>query len=73
MLRHRINGFSGHTHRMGPASHTDAEGRTTEWWECGHLLDTRRAEYVNNPDWQPGYIVVEVRDDGSIHATPIRL
>ena len=73
MLRHRTSGFSGHTHRMGMTMHTDSEGTTTEWWECGHLLDTRNAEYVTNPDWQPGYVVVEVRHDGSIHVTPIRL
>jgi hypothetical protein len=73
MERHRLNGFSGHTHRMGPATRTDAEGRQTQWWECGHLLDATRAEYVSNPDWQAGYIVIELRDDGSLHVTPIRL
>lgn len=73
MMRHRVSGFSGHTHRMGQAMETDAEGRTTEWWECGHLLDESKAEYVTNPDWQAGYVVVEVRNDGTLHVTPVRL
>ena len=73
MLRHRSSGFSGHTHRMGMTMQTDAEGRITEWWEVGHLLDESKAEYVAAADWQPGFLVVEIRDDGSLHATPVRL
>jgi predicted phosphodiesterase len=73
MLKHRSTGFSGHTHRMGHAIQTDKEGRTTEWWECGHLVDTSKAEYVSSPDWQAGYVVLEVKADGTIHVQPVRL
>jgi len=70
MEAHRCSGFSGHTHRLGRAIATDKEGVTTEWWEAGHLCDTRAAEYVDSPDWQAGMLALSVTDK-SVKVTPI--
>jgi predicted phosphodiesterase len=73
MERHRLSGFSGHTHRMGSASHTDRERVTTEWWECGHLVDVSKADYVTSPDWQAGYVVANIKNGLLRDVTPVRL
>lgn len=73
MSKHLVNGFSGHTHRLGPSVFSDKEGRRWEWWECGHLSDVSKVEYIDNPDWQAGYITFDVANDGSIRVRPIYL
>jgi hypothetical protein len=72
MEAHRATGFSAHTHRMGSAVQTDKEGVITEWWECGHLCLTSSAEYVASPDWQAGYLLLNVSPDG-IYVEPVKL
>ena len=73
MEKHRLSGFSGHTHRMGSASQTDREGVRTEWHECGHLLRDGEAEYVSSPDWQAGYVVAYVKNGTISSVQPVRL
>lgn len=72
MEAHRCSGVSGHTHRFGHATRTDKEGFTTDWWEIGHLCDVGAAEYVASPDWQAGYLIINLSPDG-IRYEPIYL
>ena len=51
----------GHTHRLGTSSKTRGFGRrrrTVQGVEVGHLMDVKKAGYVNNPDWQQGFAII---------------
>lgn len=74
--RFNNNVVHGHTHRAGIVYRTI--GDKTRWaMECGHLMNTKDASYVMNPDWQMGFGIlhvdgttvapefVNVRNDGS--------
>lgn len=60
-----MNVMCGHTHRIGRSSKTRGHGRrrrTVQGVEIGNLMDVRKAEYVQNPDWQQGFAIIH-RDD----------
>jgi len=51
----------GHSHKLGLWSH---EATAQKWCaEAGGLFDREKADYVDNPNWQNGFVVV--RSDGS--------
>ena len=49
--------MSGHTHRVQQHSKTDYTG-VKAWYSIGHLADIKKAEYIENPDWQQAIGVV---------------
>lgn len=53
------NVIHGHTHRAGIVYRTIGT-RTRFAMECGHLMDTRKADYVMSPDWQMGFGILYV-------------
>lgn len=62
----------GHTHRMGSYFHTNINGPHA-CYENGHLSDVAQAEYVTDPDWQQGFSVVQVMDDGYFNVEQIKI
>ena len=60
--RYGKSGLSGHTHRLGRFYHRDFNGAHV-WVEtgCTCLLNP---EYVEDPDWQQGLVVVSESPDG---------
>lgn len=54
--RYSKSGISGHTHRMGSFFVRDWNG-THGWWEHGCLCKTD-PQYVEDPNWQQGLVVV---------------
>lgn len=64
MTRYGRSGLSGHCHRLGSYYRRDHNGSHI-WQETGCLcrLDTF-TEYVVDPDWQQGLIVIEHTADG---------
>lgn len=69
---HNCSGVSVHTHRMGFACRTTREGILQWWWEGGHVCDETKAEYVKNPNWQAGHLLLHPSPDG-VEVTPIWL
>jgi hypothetical protein len=59
--RYSKSGISGHTHRRGVFEHTDWNG-VHAWWEHGCLCDLE-PEYVEDPNWQQGFLVVTWTED----------
>lgn len=57
--RFDTNVIHGHTHRGGIVYRTIGQ-RTRFACEAGHLMDTRKATYVVNPDWQLGFAILHV-------------
>ena len=51
--------FTGHSHRGGIHYRSTASG-IVQGVECFHLCDEKQAEYVTNPDWQLGMVVVDI-------------
>lgn len=49
-----VNGFSGHTHRLS-GYHKAYLDRFVEWYECGHLMDLKQADYDQHFNWQSGF------------------
>jgi predicted phosphodiesterase len=61
------NVISGHTHRSGRSSFTEASGgrvgRILQGIECGHLMDTRKASYTHGVmNWQQSFAIMYVQD-----------
>lgn len=56
-----LNGAHGHTHRMGMhmATYRDT-GLPRMYAECGHLIDPDLANYITNPNWQAGGVLLEM-------------
>jgi len=49
----------GHTHKFGYAEYTSyvqGKARTTVGINVGTLVDTRKQDYANEPNWQPGAV-----------------
>lgn len=61
--RYSKSGISGHTHRAGEYSVRDWNGQHG-WWELGCLCDLNPS-YMDDPNWQQGFIVVTWADDRS--------
>lgn len=59
--KHARSGVSGHTHRLGTFYHRDLNGSHV-WQEAGCLCNLE-PEYVRQPDWQHGCLVVTYTDD----------
>jgi len=61
------NVISGHTHRAGRSSFTEATGgrvgRILQGVEAGHLMDTRKASYTKGVmNWQQAFAIMYVKD-----------
>lgn len=68
--RYGKSGASGHVHRLGLFFHRDWNGNHV-WAETGCLcrLDP---DYVRDPDWQQGFVVVSFeRTTGAFHLEPV--
>lgn len=59
--KHARSGVSGHTHRLGTFYHRDLNGSHV-WQEAGCTCDLA-PEYVRQPDWMHGCLVVTYTDD----------
>lgn len=59
--KHARSGVSGHTHRLGTFYHRDLNGSHV-WQEAGCTCSLE-PEYVRQPDWQHGCLVVTYTDD----------
>ena len=59
--KHAKSGVSGHTHRLGTFYHRDLNGSHV-WHEVGCTC-TLNPEYVRQPDWTHGALVVTYSDD----------
>lgn len=57
------SGVSGHTHRLGAFYHRDHNGSHV-WLEAGCLCLVD-PEYVQDPDWQQGVVVLTYNADGT--------
>ena len=60
--------ISGHTHRMGRSSYTEAingrRGRILHGVEIGNLMDMSKANYVKGyANWQSGFAIMYVKDN----------
>lgn len=55
------SGISGHTHRRGVFEHRDHNG-VHGWWEHGCLCNLD-PDYVEDPDWQSGFLIVTWSED----------
>jgi len=60
--------ISGHTHRMGRSSYTEAingrRGRILHGVEIGNLMDMSKAGYVKGyANWQSGFAIMYVKDN----------
>jgi len=60
--------ISGHTHRMGRSSYTEAingrRGRILHGVEVGNLMDMSKAGYVKGyANWQSGFAIIYVKDN----------
>lgn len=62
----------GHTHRLGSFYHTNVNGPHV-CYENGHLSDVEKAEYTKDPDWQQGFSVVQVMEDGVFNVEQIKV
>jgi predicted phosphodiesterase len=61
------NVISGHTHRAGRSSFTEASGgrvgRILQGVEAGHLMDVRKASYTHGvANWQMAFAIMYVQD-----------
>lgn len=59
--RYGMSGISGHTHRLGAFYHSDFNG-AHGWAETGCTCDLQ-PEYVEDPDWQHGCVVITFTND----------
>lgn len=70
MDKNDCSGISGHTHRLG-AFYKKTPARYLAWFEGGCLCDIN-PEYVDNPDWQQGFIYGAVdKDSFTVEIVPI--
>lgn len=66
-----VNGFSGHTHRLG-RYHFNSEGTgQLVWMECGHLSDVSKQKYTQVHNWQHGFAYAYV-DRGKVHPQQVQ-
>lgn len=66
--RNDCSGISGHVHRLG-VHYKKTPSRYLAWYEGGCLCDIE-PEYVDNPDWQQGFLYGYI-DKDSFAITPI--
>lgn len=70
MDKNDCSGISGHTHRLG-AFYKKTPSRYLAWFEGGCLCDIN-PEYVDNPDWQQGFINGAIdKDSFTVEIVPI--
>lgn len=63
------SGMCNHTHRLGSYYKTNRFG-IYGWWENGCLC-TLTPDWLQHPDWQPGFSMVHFNDDGRFWAEQI--
>lgn len=52
----------GHTHRLGMVSEAIA-GKMLTGVETGHMMDLNKADYISYPNWQGGFVALEIDED----------
>ncbi len=57
LIRENMSGISGHKHNYNVASNTTRTSNAT-WISAPCLCDIIKADYVKNPNWQQGYVVM---------------
>lgn len=66
--------LAGHSHRLGLQPYTQSvNGKTTRTlygFECGNLMDMRKATYAKTHNWQAGFGVLYV-DGNTVHPCPV--
>ena len=63
----------GHSHRIGDYHKTfELTNKHLEGYEIGHLMDIKKAEYMNQRNWQQGFIYGYVVD-GQHHLTLVKI
>lgn len=80
-LAKRLGGsvVCGHTHRIGLQSYTEAVGgevvRTRWGFEVGCLMDLAKADYLGagSANWQLGFGIVDIHNNGSAHCQPVSM
>lgn len=69
--KHYMSGASGHTHRLAHFI-TRKAGRKFEWFETGCLCRLV-PEYVQDPDWWQGFVVVTYEDGKRVFGRVIEI
>ena len=69
--KHFMSGASGHVHRLAKFI-TRKAGRKFVWLETGCLCDLN-PEYMSDPDWQQGFVVVRFEDGKLYKAETIEI
>jgi hypothetical protein len=54
--------MSGHTHRIGGYTQRIYEG-SLSWWGLGCLCSLQTQNYINHPNWQQGFALVNWAKD----------
>jgi hypothetical protein len=63
----------GHSHRVGDYHKTyELTGKTLEGYEIGHLMDVEKATYMNQRNWQQGFLYGYIAD-GQHHLTLVKI
>jgi predicted phosphodiesterase len=66
-----VSGIMGHGHRLGMSCKTLHDGSVVQWYEAGHLANPH-PDYMKNPNWQQGFIIVRYTNNRfHIAAVPI--
>lgn len=66
---HYLSGATGHTHRLAKFT-TRKSGKRFVWFETGCLC-TLDPEYMVQPDWQQGYVVIKFDSKGKLKESRI--
>lgn len=66
---HYLSGATGHTHRLAKFT-TRKSGKRFVWFETGCLC-TLDPEYMVQPDWQQGYVVIQFDSKGKLKESHI--
>lgn len=67
-----VNIIQGHTHRMGTYYKTTLE-KTLVGYENGCLRTLINTEYINDPNWQLGFSIIYVWNDGTFQVKPFHI
>lgn len=62
LAKYSKSGISGHTHRIGGYTQRIYEG-SLSWWGLGCLCSLQTQHYINHPNWQQGFAIVNWSKD----------